>query len=366
MTAPIVVFGATGYTGRLAVEALLRRGTAPVIMGRREPELAALAQDLGGLEYRVADVTDPTSVRSAVNPGEVLLSTVGPFGRFGRIPAQVAAETGVHYVDSTGEVGFVRDIQSSLDVTARTNGVTMIPAFGYDYVPGLLAGALALAEAPDAASMELGYFATGSLRKGLSQGTKSSMADGITLPNTVWRDGRLAETRAAETVRDFTVHGRKKSAFLVSGTEVLFLPEIGRSLTTVEVFNGWFPSLSRTLSMASAVANLVSHTTVGAGIIDCVSRKVVGPSGGPDFAERARTLTHVVARARDSSGRDLAEVHLEGPSIYTLTGELLATAAEKLASGEAQKMGVLSPLEVFGVEIIEQEAARIGLRRVSI
>jgi len=360
----IVVLGATGYTGRLAVEALLGRGIRPVLAGRRADELRRIADELGGLEWRLADVGDPAGVRDLVGPGDVLLTTVGPFERFGYVVAEAAAQAGAHYVDSTGEVGFVREIGRRFDSVARASGATMLPAFGYDYVPGILAGALALGDAPGATRVEIGYFATGPLWKGLSQGTRSTMADGLTLPTAVWRDGRLTDVRTASSARTFSVRGRRRTGFLVSGTEVLALPRLRPALTSVEVYNGWFPALSRAVTVTSAVANRLARRPAGARLVERIGQLAVGPAGGPDAAERARTLTHAVARATDASGHLLAEVHVEGPSIYTLTAELLAMGAERLAAGAAGAAGVCGPIEALGLEALKEECAAIGLRRV--
>ena len=94
MTNQIIVFGATGYTGGLVTEALVRRGVRPVLAGRGAERLAALAQQFGGLDYRVADVGDPASVRALVDKGDVLVTTVGPFEQFGHPVAQAAADAG--------------------------------------------------------------------------------------------------------------------------------------------------------------------------------------------------------------------------------------------------------------------------------
>ena len=59
MPSRIVVFGATGYTGRLTAERLVAQGERPVLAGRSEERLAELAERLGGLEHRVADVGAP-------------------------------------------------------------------------------------------------------------------------------------------------------------------------------------------------------------------------------------------------------------------------------------------------------------------
>ena len=90
MAAQIVLFGATGYTGELTARALVERGARPVLAARSRGRLEALAAALGGLEARVADVRDPATVRALVGAGDVLVSTVGPFVRFGG-PAVEAA-----------------------------------------------------------------------------------------------------------------------------------------------------------------------------------------------------------------------------------------------------------------------------------
>ena len=74
----IVVFGATGYTGRLVVAALTGRGLRPMLAGRSEQRLGELSQRYGGLDTAIADVTQPHSVRALVEDGDVLVSTVGP------------------------------------------------------------------------------------------------------------------------------------------------------------------------------------------------------------------------------------------------------------------------------------------------
>src|SRR6476619_6639440 len=93
MAARIVLFGATGYTGRLTAEAMVARGLEPVLAARTQSKLDELAAELGGkVETRTADVSDPPSVAALVEHGDVLVTTVGPFARWGG-PAAAAATT---------------------------------------------------------------------------------------------------------------------------------------------------------------------------------------------------------------------------------------------------------------------------------
>jgi short subunit dehydrogenase-like uncharacterized protein len=104
MASRIVLFGATGYTGRLTAEALVKRGATPVLAGRNQECLKQMAEGLGdGLETALADAGKPETVRALLQPGDVMLSTVGSFTRWGDTAAEAAIDARAAYIDSTGE-----------------------------------------------------------------------------------------------------------------------------------------------------------------------------------------------------------------------------------------------------------------------
>ncbi len=175
MAGRIVLFGATGYTGRLTAEAMVERGLKPVLAARSQDKLDALAGELGGsLETATADVSDPPSVAALVEAGDVLVTTVGPFVRWGQPAAAAATTVGAHYIDSTGEPPFIREVFERYGAPAEQAGSAMLTAFGYDWVPGNLAGGLALERAGDLATrVDVGYFITGG-GASMSGGTKAS------------------------------------------------------------------------------------------------------------------------------------------------------------------------------------------------
>ncbi len=107
MPSRIVLFGATGYTGRLTAEALVARGARPVLAGRSAEKLESLAAELDpSLELAVADTGRPETISSLLERGDVLVSTVGPFARFGHAALQAAIGARASYLDSTGEPAF--------------------------------------------------------------------------------------------------------------------------------------------------------------------------------------------------------------------------------------------------------------------
>ncbi len=139
MSGRIVVLGATGYTGDLTARALVAGGASPVLAARSPERLEKLAQELGGLESHVADVTDPATVRALVERDDVLVSTVGPFVRWGRTAIEAAIATGATYFDTTGEPAFIRGVFEQYGPAAARAGTALVTAFGFDFVPGNLA-----------------------------------------------------------------------------------------------------------------------------------------------------------------------------------------------------------------------------------
>jgi short subunit dehydrogenase-like uncharacterized protein len=360
----IVLFGATGYTGRLTAEALVERGAAPVLAGRSAERLAALSADLGGLLTHVADVADPSSVRGLVETGDVLVSTVGPFTRWGEPAVRAAVSAGAHYLDSTGEPPFIRAVFERFGPEAEAAGCALVTAFGYDWVPGNLAGALALREAGKAATrVEIGYYITGQARP--SGGTRASVAGLLLEPSFAFRDGRLRTERSAARVRSFSVRGRRREGVSVGGSEHLALPRLHPSLRTVDVYLGWFGPQSRllqALSLVGSVIALVPGTRAAASA--AASRFARGSTGGPSAQDRARSCSRIVAVASDESGRSLAEVHLEGIDGYTFTAAMLAWGAVRAAEGGLRGAGALGPVDAFGLDALRDGADRAGIQIV--
>lgn len=368
MAGRIVVFGATGYTGRLTAEALVRRGQRPVLAARNATRLAELAGELGGdLETRVADVSRPETVHALVEKDDVMVATVGPFLKWGDPAAEAAVRVGAQYLDSTGEPPFIRRVFEHHGPRAEAAGSGMLTSFGYDWVPGNLAGALALREAGErAVRVDTGYFFTGSAGSGsMSGGTKASLAGVSSMPSFAWRDGRLQTERGAARLRSFSVRGKDRQAVSVGASENFALPRVHPGLREVNSYLGWFGPLSRPMqgfSLLSSAVNKVPGAQAASGRL--VDRFVKGSTGGPGPEERAKSGSHVVGAAYDAQGTKLAEVHLGGADGYSFTGEVLAWGAQRAADGNLRGTGALGPVDGFGLDELEAGCAEAGIARV--
>lgn len=379
----IVIFGATGYTGHLAARALVADGARPVLAGRDAPRLGRLAVELGGpdgpLEQAVADAEDHRSVAALVGRGDVLVTTVGPFARWGRTALDAAVDAGAHYVDSAGESAFIRTVFEDVDGRARASGSAVLPAFGYDYVPGNLAAAIALERAALAGGVpvevDVAYFLTGARGAGaVSGGTRASALGVLGEPGYALVDARRIAERPGIRLLRMTAGGRERSALSATGSEQFTLPRLVPSLRTVLVGIGWFgaatPAVSAVARAVDAAAPVLRplmrpapavRTALARAAAPLVAPLTRGSTGGPDAVARARTGSLVAADVRNAEGELLAHVELTGPNPYTLTGDLLAWAARTLAGGGARAAGAQGPAEAFRLEILRAAAARMGL-----
>ena len=369
--ARVVLFGATGYTGELTARALVARGLRPVLAGRRRDAIEPLAAELGGLEVAVADAGRPESVRGLVERGDVLVTTVGPMMRWGDAALDAAIDAGAHYVDSSGESSFVRKVFEQAGPRAEAAGVLLLPAMGYDSVPGNLAGALALNEAgPDATRVRIGYFVSGARRGGLrggldhmSGGSRATFAAMAIEPGFAWRGGRLVDERGSARVGTFSVDGERRRGVSFGTSEALALPRAHPGLEDVEVYFGWFDSASRLLQVGSLLASgPLRIPGVRARLRAAVGRFAGGSSGGPRDPETGSVF---VAEATDAGGAPLATVTLAGINGYEFTGEMIAWTAARVADGAAQGTGALGPTEAFAIEQLEAGVAECGIARAS-
>jgi short subunit dehydrogenase-like uncharacterized protein len=362
----VVLFGATGYTGELAARAMAKRGMRPVLAGRRREAVEALAAELGELEATTADVADPASVRALVERGDVLVSTVGPFARWGDSALDAALDAGAHYVDSTGEPPFVRKVFEAGGPRAERSGSLLLTAMGYDWVPGNLTGGLALRDAgPAATAVRIGYFTKGGGLGGMSGGTRASAVGALIEPSFAFRDGRIVTERGARSVHEFDFGGRQKPGISVGTSEAFSLPRAFPNVRDVEVYLGWFGGASRPMQAFSLVGAGIAKLPGATALVGAAAERFVKTStGGPDESARAATGSRFAAEALSASGEVLADVRTEGVNGYTFTGDVLAWAAGRIAAGGSDGDGAMGPVEAFGLDALEAGVAECGISRV--
>jgi len=361
-SARIVIFGATGYTGALLARALVERGARPILAGRSYEKLSLLAAELGHLETHIADVSDPASIREILREGDVLVSTVGPFLRWGDAAISAAIDAGAIYLDSTGEPGFIRKVYEHYGPIASGRSSTLLTAFGFDWVPGNLASALALMQAGQSATrIEVSYLLNGTSAE--SGGAQASAFAALIAPSFAYKNGQLiSEHTAARAIRVKDINGKSRWVLSSGGTEHLTMPKHFPQLKDVEVGLGLYGVSSIAIPCVSTALNASMKVPFLASFIrNLMQRSAVGSTGGPSDEERAAGSTNVIARAYSSDHKLINSVALAGVDGFSFTANFLAWAAIHAATHGVQAKGALGPVQAFGIEALTEGVRQSGL-----
>ena len=134
----IIVYGATGFTGQICCKYLRDnyKDLVWAMAGRNEEKLAQVKSDFNlECDVVVADGGDLESLRSLTSQTKVVLSTAGPFARYGSLLVQACVENGTHYTDITGENHWVKGLIDKHHEEAASKGTRIIPSCGYDSIP---------------------------------------------------------------------------------------------------------------------------------------------------------------------------------------------------------------------------------------
>jgi short subunit dehydrogenase-like uncharacterized protein len=322
---PLAVLGPTGYTGRLVVERARKLGLPLRLVGRRRVALEAMA--VAGDEIRIADARDDRALREAFDGAFAVASLAGPFLETGDLPVAAAIDRRAHYLDTSGEQAFAKLVYERYSGRAEANEVVVLTSFGFDYVPGDLAGRLA-ADGLEPLDEVIAAYAVSSMAA--SAGTRTTVGHVMAQPQVAWEGGRLIESRFGASTRTVKFPFGERTVVEWSGTEPLTVPRH----TQVQRVRSY-------VRAPKAAAKTAPIARVAAPLIRMTGR--IG--GGPSAGRRARTTFAVVAQSRGPKGG--RRVTLTGRDVYGLTALLIAQGAAALRDGDARGAGALAPAEAF-------------------
>jgi short subunit dehydrogenase-like uncharacterized protein len=323
----IAVSGASGYTGRLVLAELARRGIPAVLAGRDPERLAAAAAAAGipGSETALAALGDP-ALPDAFAGCDVVINCAGPFITSGEPVVQAAITAGCHYVDISGEQLYLHQVFARFGRLAADAGVTVMPGANDDALTSSLIAQLAaervapVSELVIAIDLSRGGPAPsrGTLRSALAN-LGTFLDGGLSYDDGAWRPDVPARRESvtfpgepdAVPVVKFPLPG---VATIPRHVPAAHIEAVARA-TLVESFSGITPDL------------------------------IAAVPEGPSPASRAATRWTILAEATSTDGRHARGV-VSGPDTYGATAVIAVESARRLASQEA-KPGVLAPAQAF-------------------
>jgi short subunit dehydrogenase-like uncharacterized protein len=334
----IGVLGATGYTGRLVADELAARGL-PHRLGARNPERLGAMKHGGEAEPFVVDTKDPARLAAFCDGIDAVISTVGPFVALGMPVVEAAVEAGLPYVDSTGEHVFMTDVYDRFAGASTP----VVPACGFDYVPGDLAAAVAASQlGGPPQDIVIAYQVS---RARPTRGTARS-AIGMASHSRVAPRYLTVESPDGEV-------GAIEFPFGEQVTVPLHLP-LARVRTGVVLPRR---AVARGVGVVSPAFRF---TGPAIGLLSPVLNRLVERlPEGPSEEVRRRSRFRIFAQATGRDGQ-VGRVLVEGSDVYRLTAQLLVEAALRVsgsgAMAPAQALEPASFLDAVSGELLTWRA----------
>ncbi|SCB21433.1 saccharopine dehydrogenase family protein [Cupriavidus alkaliphilus] len=370
---PVVVYGASGYTGMLIMDWLIDQNIPFTAVarnaGRTKEMMAQRVVRLESADYEIIEAEhNVDSLVNAFRGARVVCNTVGPFSNFGLVAVEAALKAGCHYLDTTGEQRYVRNVRDQFGELYRQAGLLVSPSNAYMYSFAEIAAELAL-ETPGVDALETATLARGPRGggAGVSVGSTATIFD-------------TYRQEACYLWEKKLVPHDKHASFNVSSPDflqpVFALPWSGTSLP---VYFEHDPRVRSCVSCVGFYDSNVMQMVHGLGHKweaeyahlppeqqDMVLKQFVD-STTPAMPPRERTSLHRTVDFAIGRGQ-LAAVRatLHGITPYISTGALQAAGAIKLLDGETSKVGFASGSKAFGHRYLLGFLEQRGLARATI
>lgn len=333
----LLIYGASGYTGRLIVQETLALGLRCVLAGRSRDKLEALART-HELPFRSASVDDDGAVAAMLEGVTVVLNAAGPFHITALPLARACIRQRVHYLDISGEFGVI-DALAALGDSARARGVMLLPAAGFDVVASDCLAALVARRLPRATSLSIALRGLNAISRGSAESVFTQSSDRVV----VRRRSALVGVKPGELTRRFDFGTGPTQTTAVSWADVSSA-HYSTGIPEITVYYEATAIVRLGLAMNRYGGWLMR--TPGWGWWQGVGVRLLPDGPSPDA--RARGSADVVARVEDGTGR-FAEARLHTPEVYSFTASTSAALADRVLGGDFRS-GFQTPATAYGAE----------------
>ncbi len=339
MTAQLMIYGATGYTGRLVARMAKAQRLRPLLAGRNAEALKTMADTLG-FEYRVLCLDEETQLIDTLREVSVVLNIAGPFAAIARPLVEACLQAGVHYLDVTGELDVFIDL-SRRDAEAKAARIMLMPGVGHVIVPSDCLAAHVTQRLPEAQSLYLAI----SRPEFISRGSVKTMISLMSNDVYVRRNGRLTTVPAGTLQRSFDFGKGEFTGTAVSWPDV-FTAFYTTGTPNITVYSETNFIEQILYALGGRLAGLL-HDTPWQTFLNAQAELL--PEGPSAEARRSGTRT-IVAEAVDRLGRRVCS-RLRTPEAYTFTGMTALAIIERVLAGEVIS-GFQTPARVYGADFV--------------
>ena len=365
----VVVFGATGFTGGLTAEYLARNAPAGMswaLAGRSQAKLEQLRGQLSVLNPACAelpllraDAGDPASLREVAEASRVVITTVGPYIRYGEPTVAACAAAGTDYVDLTGEPEFVDRMWLGYHEQAERSGARIVHSCGFDSIPYDLGVQFTVEQLPEGTPISIdGFVRTNGSFSGGSYQSTIEIFSRMRSASAVARERRRREGRPSGRSVKGVTGGPHHDEF--AGGWVVPLPTLDpiTVLRSARALDRYGPDFSYSHYLAIKRLPVLAGLAAGAGALIMLSQippardqllKLKSSGEGPSEQQRAKSWFSIRFAAHTGDGAELRTEVRGGDPGYTETSKMLAESALCLAHDDLPKRaGQLTPAVAMG------------------
>jgi len=385
----LVLFGATGFTGKLTAEYLIKKRPALrwALAGRSRDKLERVRDDLAAIDpaardlpILVGDSLDRAAMDSIAARARVVCTTVGPYARYGGPLVAACAEHGSAYCDLTGETPWIREMIDAHHERAAETGARIVNCCGFDSIPSDL-GVFVLHDhlAKQGKQLAEAHYRLVRAKGGLSGGTAASifniatqmgdpkvrraLGDPYALnpkgsPRGPDKGDLLHPARDAETghwIAPFVM--ASINTRIVRRSNALFDFAYGRDFRYDEAIDmGRGPlGLARATGLSAGMAGFMIAVGIGP-TRKLLERKLPSPGEGPSREERENGYFRIEIHAKSTDGERLrARVEADNDPGYGATAKMLAESALCLAQDDLPaRGGILTTAAAMGMKLVER------------
>ena len=335
-----LLYGAYGYTGEVTAEYAAEYQIEPILAGRNEEKLKALAQKTG-YAYRAFDLSNPSVIQEALKDVDVVLHAAGPFVHTAQPMLDACLATNTHYLDITGEIGVFEPLQKQSQA-AKDAGIMVLPGAGFDVVPTDCVANLLKKQMPTATHLKLAFWSIGSR---VSHGTATTMTENLGESSWVRENGRLKPVPVGHKTLWVKPDQKKLMAMTIPWGDIS-TAYYSTGIPNIETYMGVHPKQYKNAQRLKYLGWLMRTNWAR----KRAQKRIDNAPAGPSAEQRKNGSVVVWGEVRDADG-NFQQCLLRGPEGYHLTAHTSLIIAKKVLEGKAP-LGYQTPASAYGEELV--------------
>lgn len=333
-----MLYGATGFTGKLIIQEAVAAGLRPTIAGRSEEALQALAKQYD-LDYQCFSLESPPQVALQLKGFQAVYHAAGPFIYTSETMVQACLLAGVHYLDITGEISILKRL-FELDEPAKQRGIAILPGVGFDVIPTNCMAKYVADQLPDATRLYIGIAGMTQVTAGTSKSFVEMLPEGAA----ILKDGVLESHPYGYKSRKIRFSDKEHTATLAPWGDIYTAyPTTG--IPNISAYMAMSPVAIQVVKFAGGFGQwLFAHETMRKITYRLIETFVKGPS--QKSMDHLRSYIWVRAENETES----VEAWLETIEAYAFTAKAAVKVMERLSTLEIS--GVHAPAMAFGADFV--------------